>query len=551
MSLFIGLPILAIAAIVVIYLASTRSHLSYTFVPATTGDIKSEVRASGAVQAASDVQLAFQRSGKVAQTLVKVGDTVKAGQTLATLDVADLQAQLAQAQAGYDAQNAKLQDMKNGASGADLNLSQAQVSSATQAAQDAENNLNNVKAQAQISLNNQYSHSVDLINSAYSAAFDAVNAKLADLFTDQQTDNPKLTFNTTDGQMENTVKGNITVMESSLSAWNGTLTNLDPTDYPGTDQALTNSLTNLNNLADFLRQVNLLLSYSVTSPAFSQATLNLEKANVNAGLANVNAAILALNGQKQAIAATIATNKSLVTQAASQLDQANNAVIVAQKAQALKKAGATSDQIAAQAAAVAQAQATVQNVQVQLNNSVVTAPLDGLISQNDAKSGEIISPNVPIISIISQAKYQIVVQISEANIANIKLGQKATVTTDAYGPDKTFEARVIIIEPASTLVNGVASYKVTLEFSQLYPEIKAGLSANVQILTGENQSALVVPASAVIKRGDQNYVIVDNGTATGAEREVTTGITSLNGEVEITSGLQAGERVVTFGSALN
>jgi HlyD family secretion protein len=171
-----------------------------------------------------------------------------------------------------------------------------------------------------------------------------------------------------------------------------------------------------------------------------------------------------------------------------------------------------------------------------------------LVSQNDAKVGEAISLNAPIISVISQAKYQIAVQIPESSIANVKLGQTAQVTLDAYGPSQTFVARVIAIDPASTLVNGLAGYKVTLEFLQNYPEVKTGLSANVQILTAENTNALVVPSSAIIKRGDISYVIIDNGTAAGSEREVNTGLSSLDGRTEITSGLQSGERVASFGS---
>jgi RND family efflux transporter MFP subunit len=578
-GLLIGVPLVVILVLAYLYFKPSAGSLVYNFVPVQTGDIKSQVSASGAVQAASDVQLAFERAGKVDQSLVKVGDTVKAGQTLATLSASDVAAQLAQAQAAvlsaqaqlenaraaYQGQLSKLQDMRSGASAPDLNLSQAQVTSATQSATDAETNYNNAKTQAQIALNNQYSHSVDLINAAYSSAFDAINTKLADLFTDPQTSNPKLVFNTTDSQLEITVRNNLVTEKASLGDWNNILSTLDPTNYQATDQALSDSLTRLNNIADFLRQINILLSDAVNSSVFTTAILNLEKNNVNAGLANVNASILALNGQKQVIAGQAAANNTLVAQASGQLDQAKNAVIVAQKAYALKKFGATADQISAQTAAVAQAQAgidgqtaavaqaqaNVQNARAQLSKSSLLSPLDGIISQDDAKTGEIISPNVPIIFVISQAKYQIVVPVSEANIANIKIGQSANVTLDAYGANKNFSARVITIDPASTMINGVAAYKVTLEFSEAYPQIKAGLSANAQILTAENKSALIVPSSAIIKRGSNSYVITNNDTAAGAETEVNTGLVNLNGQTEIINGLQAGQMVATFGSSHN
>lgn len=567
------------AAAALVYYLMPHNLPTYNFVAAQVQDIKSEVAASGTVKAASDLQLSFERSGKVSTNLVNVGDSVKTGQVLATLDSADMQAQLAQAQAAvlsaqaqfqnaqaaYQVQIAKLQDLKNGASAADLNLSQAQVNSAAQAVADAQTNLTNVQAQTAISLANQYSHSLDLINAAYSNAFDAINTKLVGLFSNQHTATPGLTFTTTNAQSEVTVKNELVANESSLNDWSLELSALNQADRAGTDRALDDSLTRLNNLADFLRQVNTLLSETVTSVSLTPTVLAGYQTSVNAGLANVNASILALNGQKQTIASQIATNNSANSQAQSQLDQAKNSLTVAQKALALKKAGATADQIAAQAAAasqaeagitaataaIAQAQANVQNLSAQLAKSVITSPIDGIISQADAKIGEVASPSVPVISIISQAKYQIEVQVPESDIADIKIGQTASVALDAYGSSQNFIARVITIDPASTLINGVPSYKVTLEFTQNYPQIKAGLSANVRILTAENPQAVVIPSSSVLRRAGNKYVIVDNGAAAGSIREVTTGLVSLDGQTEISSGLSAGERVAAFGGPVN
>jgi RND family efflux transporter MFP subunit len=534
------------------------------------------VNSTGEVKPVQNIDLSFQQPGQVTGVYAAVGDTVNSGKVLASLDTSNPRAQLSQAQAAVSSaqaqlqnaqaatqiQIAKLNDMKNGATAADLSLSQAQVASAAQSVQDAQTNLDNVKSQAKIVMDNQYSHSVDLINSAYSSAFDAFNSKLTGIFTNQQSVNPGLSFITTEAQAEINVKNSLPAIEASLSTWNANLNNLDSTNYPATDQALTDSLARLNNLADFLRQINVLLSNAITTPSFSADILNLDRANVNAGLSNVNAAILALNGQKQAISNQVSVNNNLITQANSQLNQAQNNLTVAQKALTLKKSGATADQIAAQAAAVSQAQAgisaqeaaivqaqaNVQNFQAQLDKYSLTAPISGVISQYNAKLGQTVSPGVPVISMISSGKFQIETDVSEADVAKIKVGNQANITLDAYGNGIVFPAVVTAIDPAQTVVNGISTYKVTLQFVKEDDRIKSGMTANVMIVTAEHKNVIAVPATEIITRGTNHFVLVDTGQATSEERPVQIGITGANNFVEITAGLNDGDKIVNFGN---
>lgn len=534
------------------------------------------VNSTGEVKPVQNIDLSFQQSGQVSDVYVAVGDIVSAGKILVSLDISNPRAQLSQAQAVVSSaqaqlqnaqaaakiQIAKLNDMKNGATVADLSLSQAQVASAAQSVQDAQTNLDNVKSQARVVMDNQYSHSVDLINSAYSSAFDAFNTKLAGIFTNQQSVNPGLSFSTTEVQAEINVKNNLPAIAASLSAWNNNLNNLDSANYLTTDQALTDSLVRLNNLADFLRQINILLSDAITTPSFNSYTLNLYKANINTGLLNINASILALNGQKQTITGQISINNSLITQANSQLNQAQNALIVAQKALALKKFGATANQIAAQVAAVsqaqaginaqeaviAQAQANVQNFQAQLDKYSLVAPISGIISQFNTKLGQAVSPGIPVISMISSGKFQIETNVSEADVAKIKVGNPANVTLDAYGNGTIFPAVVVAIDPAQTVINGISTYKVTLQFVKEDTKIKSGMTANVTIVTAEHKNVIAVPATEIITRGTNHIVLVDTGNATSEERPVQIGITGANNFVEITAGLNDGDKIVNFGN---
>ena len=87
-----------------------------------------------------------------------------------------------------------------------------------------------------------------------------------------------------------------------------------------------------------------------------------------------------------------------------------------------------------------------------------------------------------------------------------------------------------------------------MDFNDQDSRLKPGLTANVNILTDSHQNALTIPVSALIKEGLQNYVIIDNQTVSGEKRAVTTGITSSDGSVEITSGLNLTDRIASFGN---
>jgi RND family efflux transporter MFP subunit len=190
----------------------------------------------------------------------------------------------------------------------------------------------------------------------------------------------------------------------------------------------------------------------------------------------------------------------------------------------------------------------LDSAEAQLEKMSLFSPLNGVVSRQDGTAGEMVAAGAPLIGLLSDAKYQVEGQLSQNDVAKVKVGQNATVNLDAYGSAREFPATVITVEPAGTIINGVSSYKVTLEFNQPDEAIKSGLSANVKILTAESKNVLLIPASALIKQGAKNYVLVNNQTPAGEKREVTVGIISAANQAEIKSGLNAGDQVADFGA---
>ena len=134
------------------------------------------------------------------------------------------------------------------------------------------------------------------------------------------------------------------------------------------------------------------------------------------------------------------------------------------------------------------------------------------------------------------------------DIARIKIGNAAKVTLDAYGNDVVFDAKVISIDPAETVIEGVATYLTKLHFVKPDSRIKPGMTANIDIVSASHDNALSLPQRAVQKQGSREFVMIYNAlaknTSSTEERSVTTGLRGSDGYVEILSGLSEGEGVV-------
>jgi RND family efflux transporter MFP subunit len=544
-SASISLAAILLVGSVFYYFNSSRKA-TYDFVAVKNADIKADVAVTGKTKAAEEVDLAFEKSGKLSKIYVKVGDLVKADQPLAQLSANDLSAQLNQAQAAYLAQVANLAGLQQGASQADLNVTKTQVGNAEQTIADAQLNLANTKNKAQSDLGNLYAKAKDILNDASLKSNDAIVNNAGNFFTNIQSNTPKYDYTTYYSTFQSQVESeyaNVYQLNTDLKNKMNVLSD----DQAIIDSELTVAKTQLQSELNFLRDLIDLLDKS--------NNIEANKAGWESGIGlsanSINAAIIAINSEQQAITAQNTLNKNLITAAQSQLDQAKNSLATADSQLSLKKAGATHEQLLAQQAMVQSALANVQNVQAQLAKSTLVSPIDGVISKQDGSAGEIVAANAPIISVLSNAKYQVETQIPEAEVGNVKIGQLANVNLDAYGTTKNFTAKVISIDLASNMTTGVPTYKTTLEFAADDQAIKAGLSANLEIIIAEHKNVLVVPQSSVLKSGEKNFVIVDNNSQKGEQRQVNIGITSDDGLIEIISGLSANERVAYFGNINN
>lgn len=528
--ILIVLPVLLVGGIVwgsIALQKNKQPKIETTIAKRTT--IIQEVSTTGKVKPAQAVDLAFEQNGKVVSVRAKVGDKVIAGQVLIYLDQTGTKAQLDQAKAALDKAQADLDALNKGARTEDIQVSQTKKD-------NAQTSLTITQQKASLDLSNAYDNVNDVLHDAYASAFEAINKYTDDLFNNDFSDNPTLSFQSTETQKETAVKSQRILANQELTKMQIAVANLT-SDYSQQDVALLSCEANLQIIRDFLNSTADILNYTA---GVSQTTVETYKGYLASAKAEVNTAISSINTQKQTIASQKNTNQQ-------NINTAQNAFDLATQELALKIAKATPEQIQAQVAQVASARANVENIQAQYQKTMIITPISGIVAKVDAKVGEIAQAQKVVASVLSEAEFEIETFIPEADIAKVKLGDMAKITLDAYTNDVKFEAKVVVIDLAETVLEGVSTYKTILQFSQKDERIKSGMTTNLDILTAQKDNVIAVPNRAVAqKNGDKIVKVLQKDRKTIKEVIVETGLRGSDGNIEIVSGINEGDNVVIF-----
>lgn len=464
-----------------------------------------QVSVSGTIVAAEEVELGFTASGRVARAYVRVGEAVRAGTILAEMDNGEMRATVSQREAALASQQAKLDSLKTGTRPEELSIARASVES------------------ARVSLAQAHESVIHAVRDAYTDADGAVRGTVDQFINSPRSATPSLTFNTSASQLAIDIPARRVTMEDVLSRWQARNTGLSVSS---------DVLAAAQEAQHDLSMTMLLLSDSASALSQAQTSQTVSAANIASYASNVSAERAATNVTSSALTSAVTAYRAAIAS----LDQA-------QKNLALKEAGPTKEDIAAQAAQVAAARADVDNARAQLSKTRIVAPFSGTVTRMDAKEGEIVSPNTPEISLMSVDRLHVESYVPEISVALVRPANEAIITLDAYGSGATFRAKVASVDPAETIRNGVPMYRAILEFSEQDKRIKSGMTANVAITTARRENVISVPQGIVTTSSGREYVLVMIGEQI-EEREVTTGAVSALGEIEILSGLSDGETVV-------
>lgn len=502
------IPAVIVLLILIRVIYKHAKGTTYDMISVTSGSITETVSVTGNTTPTQSVSLGFQNAGTIAAVNYDVGDHVPAGAVIASLNTSDLSASLKQAEANVDAENAKLEGLNAGAQPQDIAASQAALQKAQQ------------------DLANMYAGISDASNNAYSKASDAVYLQLNQVFTFGQSANPQLSFQTTDSQAENLAESKRITVGTELTAWQKALGTVSAASSQSDLTALlADNVKDLSDIRDLLATV----STALNAAPGTDPSLATYKANVSTATSEVTSALSTLN----AIPQNIASQNLTVNQLQAEL--------------ALKQAGSTESDIAAQEAEVEQAEASVAAAQAKLADAEIVAPISGTITQQDAKVGQVASPSTPLVSIISNGAFEVDADVPETDIGKLAVGDAVSMTFDAF-PNETFTGKVFYIDPAETINQGVVDYKIKVSFDTPDARMKSGLTSNLDITTKTHDNALILPQYAILTNDKGTFVeTLAADKKTVQTDPVTLGIQDENGNVEILSGVTAGEQVLNIG----
>jgi RND family efflux transporter MFP subunit len=220
-----------------------------------------------------------------------------------------------------------------------------------------------------------------------------------------------------------------------------------------------------------------------------------------------------------------------------------------------------------------QSKARLDELKINLSNTVIASPVDGFVGKRFLDPGASVSPNVPVASLVDIRTVRLVANLVERDVRRVSVGTHADIDVDAY-PGETFSGRVSRVAPIFDPATRTAEMEIEVPNPGF--RLKPGMYARVQLTVATRPDAVTVPSNAVVRLDGKPGVFVTqarsgaaaNGSGPGVER-ATSGSTSAPGgddkslaakfipiqtgisdgqRIEIVSGISDGARVITTGA---
>ncbi len=202
----------------------------------------------------------------------------------------------------------------------------------------------------------------------------------------------------------------------------------------------------------------------------------------------------------------------------------------------------SASQYAGAKATVDAAQGALDLVLKSLGDTVIRAPIAGLVSARQVQPGERVAPDSKLLEIVNLQKMELEATVPAADIARVSIGQPVELQVE--GVPERFTGKVARINPATQ--TGTRSVPVYIQVANPQQQLRAGMFAEARLTLASRPGVLALPQSALRKEGDAAYVfVVADGKI--ARRPVTLGMTGTSGDevrTEITEGLEFGAQVV-------
>ncbi|KUO70606.1 MAG: secretion protein HylD [Desulfosporosinus sp. BRH_c37] len=245
-----------------------------------------------------------------------------------------------------------------------------------------------------------------------------------------------------------------------------------------------------------------------TSDALAKAQQSGTTSSIQSAQSSLNQALTALttaqNLQNGGAALALTAAQADLTSAQYKVDQEN--------------AGPTAVELQTAEASIAQAQAQLESANAKLAGATILAPTDAVVISCGLQLYQF-TTNSSIITITStdgtESNLEVAASIDQADIAQVKLGQKVDITLDAY-PDEHSSGTVSLVALQGTTAQNVTTFKVTVAVEKASDKLRSGMNANIDIVVAEADNVLTVPSEAIKTRGTRKEVLVPLSTDTSS-----------------------------------
>lgn len=497
----VWLIVLIIAAIVFVLIGTAVKNMTSQIEtasntvevePVEKRDLSDSVSLKGTIAGQSKTNVMSLAAAEITAVNVQVGDIVKEGDPLVTLDQNDIEKQIAELK---------------------MNISNANAIAANDAVQKQES-LNQAKQDQTTTL----AKATDSVNKAQ-ASYDELVKKRDDCQT--KLNNKKNELNTA-GNARDTAKNELDTAKKSYQDAQAEAS-ADPTN------------------ADLLKKANDASSvYEQKQELYTSLCTNYE--TINGDIKSLQAELDAYPGQLKSAEEAVNTAKSSYSDAET---STNRSVSTAQN---------TVDMQKYQTSTTRDLKDQLEQLQKQLADCTLSAPIGGVVTAVNVSVGDKNTAGTTMITIEDTSSLKVIVNVEEADILKIQEGMPATVSTDATGDEeiKGTVTRVVRVKNQSTNTNGTdtnTSSGYSAEITIDNTELLVGMSAKAKIVIKDRGTQLAVPYDLI--RQDDNgdsYVLVaeanEDGTATAVRKNIKVG-EEVDYYTEVTGGdLKEGDQLI-------
>lgn len=501
--------VIVIIGIVVWQFFGKNGKPKFEIVKIERGNVIQEVSETGKVIEGEAIDLSFKNSGQIKKISIAIGDKVKSGNILAELDTSNLYIQLQGAKSALTVSQAQLDKLLAGAIQEEIQAAQTKV-------KNGEDSLNEAKQ----SLENTYEDVLNSLDDAYLKSYNSfitVDTIQRNYFIGSDQESVKVREKK--DEIDNLTKKNKAYLDAAKASSENAKKDFALSE---TKKALDTILSDLGDIRETCESEN----YRNTVSSTNKTSLDTQRTNINTALS------------------TITNSQQAISSAKLSIGSAEGQLQVVKDNLTLLIASPRQEDIDLYQAQVSQAKSQVQLIEKQIQDSILRSPVDGKITDIKKRVGEMAQAMAQDVAfvILPDSPFETKVDIYEEDVVKLNIGNSVDISLVSF-PDKIFKGKVILIDPAEKLIEGVVYYETTISFDEMPEGIKPGMTADLIIKTASKENVLTIPKSAIQEKDGKVTVEVLNGKSI-QQKEIKIGLKGSNDFIEVIFGLEEGEEVI-------